>query len=50
MTIARCILGPLSTLDGGTVETLNISESIVQAIPANDRRATRSTFPTARPT
>jgi hypothetical protein len=36
VTVARCILGPLRTLDGGTVETLNISESIVQAIPAND--------------
>jgi hypothetical protein len=35
LTATRCILGPLRTRAGGTVETLTISETIVQAIPTN---------------
>jgi hypothetical protein len=35
LTATRCILGPLRARSGGTVETLTISETIVQAIPTN---------------
>jgi hypothetical protein len=33
LTIDRCILGPVRTRNGGSVETTTISNSIVQAIP-----------------
>jgi hypothetical protein len=33
LTIDRCILGPVHTRNGGSVETTTISNSIVQAIP-----------------
>ncbi len=32
LTVTRCILGPIRTIDGGLVESLSISDSIVQAI------------------
>jgi hypothetical protein len=35
-TARRCILGPLRTLLGGFVETVTISETILQAIPTGD--------------
>src|SRR5215472_118703 len=33
LTVDRCVLGPLRTRNGGSVETLKVSNSIVQAIP-----------------
>jgi hypothetical protein len=35
LTIDRCILGPIRTRDGGFVETLTVSNSILQAIPTS---------------
>ena len=32
LTVTRCILGPIRTIDGGLVESLSISDSVVQAI------------------
>ena len=34
LIIERCILGPIRTRDGGAIETLRVSDSIVQAIAA----------------
>jgi hypothetical protein len=36
LTVTRCILGPLRTRSSGVAETLTMSDSIVQAIPAGD--------------
>jgi hypothetical protein len=34
LLVDRCILGPIRTRNGGSVETLTISDSIVQGLPA----------------
>lgn len=39
LTVDRCILGPVRTRHGGAVETLTITNSIVQAIPSGGEGA-----------